>query len=151
MQSDHISMSDIYTPRQRSSLMSRVRGRGNRKTELRIIELFRDYCITGWRRNVRLPGKPDFVFRDRRVVIFVDGCFWHCCSQHGSLPENNRNFWEHKLAQNKVRDRMINKSLRSSGWRVLRIWQHELTKRNERALIRRLRSALAGHASIRRL
>ena|ERR1700730_9393415 len=123
--------------------MSRVLAKRNRSTELRAIEIFRANGITGWRRNVRLSGKPDFVFRGKKVVIFVDGCFWHGCSEHGSIPKNNRCFWKQKLTNNKVRDIKVDKLLRSTGWRVLRIWQHELPKRNERALIRRIRSALA--------
>ena len=139
-------LGDIYSQRRRSEIMSRVRGHGNRRTELRIVELFRQYGIRGWRRNARITGQPDFVFPSRRVAIFVDGCFWHCCSKHGSMPATNRDFWMHKLAQNKLRDRRTNRSLRSDGWRVLRIWQHELTKRNERPLVRRLRTALFGRS-----
>jgi DNA mismatch endonuclease (patch repair protein) len=140
-------VADIYTPEERSRIMSRVRASRNRSTELRAMEVFRTANIKGWRRNSRLPGKPDFIFRDKRLVIFVDGCFWHGCSKHGSMPSNNRNFWKQKLTQNKLRDRLTNRSLRSRGWRVLRIWQHELGKRNERMVIQRIRSALARSAS----
>ena len=129
--------------------MSRVRGRGNQKTELRVVELFRSYGITGWRRNAAVDGRPDFVFPSKRVAVFVDGCFWHGCLKHGAIPSNNRNFWKQKLAQNKVRDLMTNKLLRSCGWRVIRIWQHELARRNEHAVIRRVRAALARSASVR--
>lgn len=130
--------------------MSRVRARGSLKTELRMIQLFREYHITGWRTNARLVGKPDFAFPSRRLAIFVDGCFWHGCSKHSTTPSDNREFWEHKLSQNKVRDRVANKSLRSAGWRVLRIWQHELGKQNELNVIRRLRAALAKSVPIKR-
>lgn len=123
--------------------MSRVRGRGNKKTELRLIELFRSEKICGWRRNSRLRGKPDFVFEDRKLAVFVDGCFWHGCSKHGTIPSNNHGFWKEKLTQNRIRDRVTDRSLRSLGWRVFRIWQHELSKRNERTVIRRIRAALA--------
>jgi DNA mismatch endonuclease (patch repair protein) len=126
--------------------MSRVRGRGNRKTELRLLEILRMNKIRGWRRNSLLLGKPDFVFPDAKVVVFVDGCFWHCCPKHGTIPTDNRKFWKQKLTQNKVRDLATNKLLQSRGWRVLRIWQHELVRRNERTLIRRVRSALARSA-----
>jgi DNA mismatch endonuclease (patch repair protein) len=123
--------------------MSRVRGVGNRSTELRAIQIFRFRQITGWRRHYRIPGRPDFVFPRERVAIFLDGCFWHCCPRHSSTPTNNRAFWQRKLRNNQLRDRNTTKQLRLSGWKVLRIWEHELTQRNERALIRRIRSALA--------
>jgi len=141
-------LNDIYSARKRSEIMSRVRGRGNKKTELRLRELFQTHKIRGWRRNSGLPGKPDFVFEDTKLAVFVDGCFWHGCSKHGTIPSNNRNFWKGKLTQNKVRDRTTNRSLRLRGWRVLRIWQHELTRRNERTLLRRVRAALARAAGI---
>jgi len=68
---------DIFTRAKRSAVMSRIRGAGNRDTELRLISLFRAAGITGCRRNARLFGKPDFVFQKQRIAIFVDGCFWH--------------------------------------------------------------------------
>jgi DNA mismatch endonuclease (patch repair protein) len=137
-------MADIFSKRRRSMLMSRVRGRGNKSTELRLIKLFRCNRIRGWRRGVRLTGKPDFVFPRSRVAIFVDGCFWHGCPAHGSTPRNNRSFWKHKLTQNAIRDRRTNRSLRSRGWRVMRIWQHELSRRNEQNIARRVQAAVTG-------
>jgi DNA mismatch endonuclease (patch repair protein) len=141
-------MADIYSREKRSIIMSRVRGRGNRRTELRVVELFRTHKIHGWRRNVAIAGKPDFVFPERKLALFVDGCFWHSCSEHGSIPTDNRSFWKKKLTLNKVRDRSVDKSLRSCGWRVLRIWQHDLAKRNEHMVIRRVRAALAKAAQV---
>ena len=141
-------MADIYTRAKRSQIMSCVRGSGNRATELRMIELFRKYGIRGWRRNVSLSGRPDFVFQKNRLALFTDGCFWHGCPKHGSTPQRNYNFWKRKLAGNKARDRDATKLLRSLGWRVIRIWQHELGRRNERAIIRRIRSALARSSSM---
>jgi DNA mismatch endonuclease, patch repair protein len=70
-------MGDVFTKQKRSAVMSRIRGAGNRDTELRLITLFRANGITGWRRRHLLVGKPDFVFRREKMVVFVDGCFWH--------------------------------------------------------------------------
>jgi DNA mismatch endonuclease, patch repair protein len=120
-------MADVFTTSQRSEIMARVKGRGNKATELRLIEIFKLASITGWRRHLPIFGKPDFVFRKQRLVIFVDGCFWHCCPKHRTQPLNNLEFWKSKLARNRLRDRVVNKTLRAEGWRVLRIWQHELT------------------------
>lgn len=108
--------------------MSRVRGRDNAATELRLIQIFREYRITGWRRHSAVFGKPDFTFPSARLAVFVDGCFWHCCPTHGSIPATNRLFWRRKLERNKTRDRVVQRILKKSGWRILRIWQHDLRK-----------------------
>jgi DNA mismatch endonuclease (patch repair protein) len=119
---------DLFSPEKRSEIMSRVRSRGNAATELRIIQIFRQHGITGWRRNYQLAGTPDFVFIHSRVAVFVDGCFWHGCPIHGSIPASNREFWRRKLARNRDRDNMVNCTLRKLGWRVVRVWQHELSQ-----------------------
>jgi DNA mismatch endonuclease, patch repair protein len=69
--------------------------------------------------------RPDIAFTARRVAIFVDGCFWHCCPEHGSQPANNTWYWEPKLARNVERDRAADAALDAAGWRVVRIWEHE--------------------------
>ena len=106
--------------------MARVRGRGNQSTEEKLVRLFRQAGIKGWRRHLRLPGTPDFAFPKNRVVIFVDGCFWHGCPKHATFPATRRDFWLEKFAANKARDRRVNRQLRQLGWRVLRLWEHEL-------------------------
>jgi DNA mismatch endonuclease, patch repair protein len=119
-------MSDVFTKEKRSQVMSRIRGRGNKDTELAMINIFRRYHISGWRRNQVLFGKPDFVFPQHKVAVFVDGCFWHGCPLHSNMPKNNREFWEKKLNGNKARDRLVSRTLRKLGWKVVRIWEHEL-------------------------
>jgi DNA mismatch endonuclease (patch repair protein) len=131
-------MPDVFTKAKRSELMSRIRGRGNKNTELALVKLFRRNGITGWRRNQRIFGKPDFVFQKSKLAVFVDGCFWHGCPKHGTQPSSHRAFWKKKLARNKERDLLVNRTLRQRGWNILRIWQHELTRRNESRLLRRL-------------
>jgi DNA mismatch endonuclease, patch repair protein len=69
--------------------------------------------------------RPDIAFTARRVAVFVDGCFWHCCPQHGSQPANNTWYWEPKLARNVARDRAADAALGAAGWSVVRIWEHE--------------------------
>ncbi len=108
--------------------MSLIRSRGNKATELRLIEIFREHDITGWRREQRLIGKPDFTFRRERVVVFVDGCFWHGCPKCYKRPKSNRKFWDEKIAANRKRDRYVGRELRREGWKVVRIWQHQLVK-----------------------
>ncbi|MCA1185210.1 very short patch repair endonuclease [Saccharopolyspora sp. 6T] len=69
--------------------------------------------------------KPDIVFTARRVAIFVDGCFWHACPEHGRQPTSNEWYWAPKLARNVERDRTVTAALERAGWAVLRIWEHE--------------------------
>jgi DNA mismatch endonuclease (patch repair protein) len=123
-------MADVFSRKKRSDILSRVKGRGNVATELRLIRIFRKYSITGWRRHLSVFGNPDFVFPKLHLAIFVDGCFWHGCPLHGSLPETNRKFWERKLERNKTRDRLVNRALKAKGWIILRLWQHELLQQD---------------------
>jgi DNA mismatch endonuclease (patch repair protein) len=159
-------MPDVFTKAKRSDVMSRIRSRGNKDTELALIRVFRAHGITGWRRQVEVRGqrvegrrkaaartsdltprtfrvRVDFVFPTRRLAVFVDGCFWHGCPRHETKPRNNAAFWRRKFAANKARDRLVTRTLRQGGWRVLRIWEHELARKREARLAARLRRALA--------
>ncbi len=136
-------MADVFSARRRSDIMSRVRGKGNKATEVVLAALLARHSITGWRRHAQVFGKPDFVFPKHHLAIFVDGCFWHACPQHGTAPNSHIAFWKEKLARNRARDRLVTGTLKRRGWLVLRVWQHELTRRNERRLMRRLRRALS--------
>ncbi len=129
-------MPDVFTKRKRSEVMSRIRRRGNMETEVALMKVFRFHGVTGWRRNQPVLGKPDFIFRRERVAVFVDGCFWHGCSRHANMPASNRAFWRRKLAANKARDRFVSGALRRQGWRVLRIWEHELARNTQRCVER---------------
>lgn len=143
-------MVDIFSPQKRSAVMTSIRGRGNKSTELALATLLRKARITGWRRHAelhpkpcddnakhlrltksgRLRVRPDFVFRARRVALFVDGCFWHKCPEHSTTPQQNAEFWNRKLDANARRDAAHTKALREAGWEVVRIWEHELSDGN---------------------
>jgi DNA mismatch endonuclease, patch repair protein len=135
-------MPDIFSKAKRSVLMSRIRSHGNAATELRFIRLLKNSGIIGWRRHYRLIGRPDFVFQKFRLAVFVDGCFWHGCPRCYSEPKSNRTFWRRKIAANRKRAVAVKRELRKSGWRVFRIWQHDLKRKNEARLLRRIRRAL---------
>jgi DNA mismatch endonuclease (patch repair protein) len=77
-----------------------------------------------------------------RVVIFVDGCFWHGCPRCYRRPASNTKYWDSKVSKNRQRDRKVRVTLRRCGWRVLRIWEHELARKNQSRLLRRLQVAL---------
>ncbi len=119
-------MSDVFTKEKRSEVMSRIKGKGNKDTELVMIQILRSNHISGWRRNQAVFGKPDFVFPKQKVALFVDGCFWHVCPKHSNMPGNNQEFWQKKLDGNKARDKSVNRELRKTGWVVIRVWEHEL-------------------------
>ena len=119
-------MTDVLTPEQRRFNMSRIRSKGNRSTEERMVSLLRDKGIHGWRRHYDLPGKPDFVFRSERVALFVDGCFWHACPDCYRMPTTNVAYWQAKRARNRRRDRHVTHELRGRNWHVVRVWEHSL-------------------------
>lgn len=156
-------MADVFDRAKRSDVMAKIRGTGNRSTELTMVSAFRSAHVTGWRRHVvftfRIPAspgsaaaskmqvvkvRPDFIFRTARLAIFVDGCFWHCCPLHSKVPEDNRSFWEPKLHANVARDRRATRLLRGAGWSVMRVWEHELqdVERVVRRVERRLKSSM---------
>ena len=148
-------MADFLSRAGRSALMAKVRGRGNASTELALARVLRAEGLVGWRRQLRLGGgrgaaawkvRPDFVFPRLRWVLFVDGCFWHGCPVHGTRPAGNAAFWRRKFAANQARDRRNTRQLRAAGWRVLRLWEHELRPRARPGLRRKLRRFAAASA-----
>ncbi|WP_344232195.1 very short patch repair endonuclease [Kribbella hippodromi] len=112
----------------RSRNMQAIR-RVNTKPEVRLRSALhrcgyrfrKDLSIYTSARRVR----PDIVFTARKVAVFVDGCFWHCCPEHGRQPAVNSQYWSPKLQRNVDRDRLANAALIHDGWSVVRIWEHE--------------------------
>jgi DNA mismatch endonuclease (patch repair protein) len=82
-----------------------------------------------FRKNYRFKAdgrwvRPDVVFTRRRLAVFVDGCFWHRCPEHGTDPVRNGTFWKEKLDRNVARDREVDAALSDAGWKVMRFWEH---------------------------
>jgi DNA mismatch endonuclease, patch repair protein len=131
---------DVHTPERRSYNMSRIRSRDTGpETTVRKALFSRGYR---YRIGHRLPGKPDIVFVSRRLVIFIDGCFWHRCPEHFHAPANNADFWKAKIDRNVERDRAITQRLRADGWRVLRYWEH-MIRREPEQVVAEIERALA--------
>lgn len=130
---------DCYSPIERSWLMSRIRSRGNKTTELRFIQCCREFEIVGWRRGSRLFGRPDFVFCRARIAVFVDGDFWHGNPKAYRTPKSNSAYWSAKIEANRRRDRLVNRTLRDLRWRVVRIWESDL-RRDPEAVMTKLSS-----------
>lgn len=134
---------DNISKEQRSRNMAAIRSKDNKTTELALVRQLRKERITGWRRHQgRAPGTPDFLFPKATVALFVDGCFWHGCERHFMMPKTNQGYWEPKIARNKARDRAVNARYKAKGWKVLRIWEHDIKRTPDRP-IRRLKKLLA--------
>jgi DNA mismatch endonuclease (patch repair protein) len=120
-------MGDNLTPADRLKTMRAVKGSGNR-LERRLFATLAALHVTGWRRNDSgVIGKPDAAFADQRVAIFIDGCFWHGCPYcKRKMPVTNADYWQRKIDRNITQARQVNRQLRAQGWRVLRIWEHEM-------------------------
>ena len=118
--------------------MKKVRPSGNKTTELRLIKYFSSNHITGWRRKYKVKGHPDFVFLDRRIAIFVDGCFWHGHDCRNTRPADNAEYWSEKRQRNIEHDKEITELFEKRGWTVIRIWECELKKKNRDLLCDKL-------------
>ena len=123
-------MADVFDIKKRSDIMSKVRSNNNKSTELALIKFFKENNITGWKRNYPVKGHPDFVFLDKKIAVFVDGCFWHghqnC--RYFVMPKSNTEYWESKIKSNITRDKTTYDSLSALGWNVLIVWECELKK-----------------------
>ena len=110
----------------------------------------RIHSFTDLTHSPPLTVRPDFIFPKSRMAVFVDGCFWHGCPKHGTRPKGNALFWRRKFAANKARDVRVNRALRRAGWRVLRVWEHDLKRgvrnaeRGTSPVVRRIQRAIAG-------
>ena len=128
-------------PLTRSEQMARIRGR-NTSPELTLRRLL-------WRAGLRYRvhsqtpgGRPDVVFPRARLAVFIDGCFWHGCPDHYVRPRSSQQFWSRKLLENCRRDSHQTQSLEALGWRVYRIWEHEVFERAN-GVLQEIRIALA--------
>ena len=120
-------MTDSLTPAERSTLMSKVRARGNSSTEMRVMAKLIEIGISGWVRHPScVLGQPDFFFSGHRIAVFVDGCFWHGCPKCGRIPKTRVKFWQEKIGGNRRRDRAVTRKLRRQELRVMRVWEHAL-------------------------
>lgn len=123
-------MSDVFSKEERSQIMRSVKSRDTKSTELAMIKLFKENNITGWRRTYPVKGHPDFVFLEKRIAIFVDGCFWHGHDCRNTRPADHAEYWMKKRERNIQWDKEITERFQSRGWTVIRIWECELKKKN---------------------
>lgn len=132
------------SPEKRSAVMSRIKGRGT-GPEKKMAAAFASKGLS-WEEHARdLPGRPDFVFRCAKVAVFVDGDFWHGWrfpQWRDKLSEK----WEAKIEANRIRDARNHRRLRRMGWRVVRIWEHQL-ERDIKECLNRVLKNLGGQSS----
>jgi DNA mismatch endonuclease (patch repair protein) len=130
---------DTFSAEKRSWIMAQVKSTGNRSTEKNFIAVLRESKFSGWRRHYPIFGKPDFVFPRAKVAVFVDGCFWHGHPRKCRVPQSNREYWLGKIDRNIARDKLVTRTLKDKGWKVIRIWEDLILKPST---VARLRKAL---------
>ena len=106
--------------------MRKVKGKGNKSTEQRLIEIFIEKGIKGWRRHYAVIGKPDVVFPKQKVAVFADGCFWHGHHCRNITPKQNATYWNSKRQRNIDRDKIVTQLFQKRGWTVLRFWECDI-------------------------
>jgi DNA mismatch endonuclease (patch repair protein) len=118
-------MTDTVSKKKRSEIMSKVKSKGS-KIE---IEFRKAIWKAGFRYSknpTKYFGKPDLVLKKHKTVIFVDSCFWHGCKRHCRLPATRKEYWTEKIERNKQRDKEVNRYYKKIGWKVIRVWEHDI-------------------------
>jgi DNA mismatch endonuclease (patch repair protein) len=120
-------MTDNLKPEDRKKTMQAVKGKGTR-LEKHLFAMLAGMRVKGWRKNaVDIEGKPDVAFPDKKLAIFIDGCFWHGCPVcNRKLPETNHEYWVKKIKRNVELAKIHNQKLTNEGWVIIRIWEHEI-------------------------
>ncbi len=115
-------MPDVLTKKQRSYNMSMIKKSGT-KPELKLRNSLK---LLGFSYQPKgIFGTPDFADKNRKIAIFIDGCFWHKCGVHYISPKSNIKYWKTKIERNTKRDKTVNRELKARGWKVIRIWEHQ--------------------------
>lgn len=126
---------DVFSKEKRSWIMSRIKGT-NTSTEIVLRKgLFKKgyrYSLKYYFREVRC--KPDLTFVSKKSCVFIDGCFWHKCPKCFKRPKSRRRYWDNKIKENVVRDEKQNLYLKKKGWKIIRVWEHEVLKNPEKTI-----------------
>jgi len=134
---------DNLTKEQRKRNMQNIRSQDTMPEKLVARELRKRQIY--YTSNVKkIVGKPDFVFRRRKVAVFIDSDFWHGHPKRGIMPKTNKRYWTEKIANNKRRDRRVTQKLKVQGWKVIRIWEYDVKRRFDKAF-ERIERALQGN------
>ncbi len=133
-------MSDIVSKKKRSEIMSRIKSKDSKIEVLFRKELWKQGFR--YRKNsVKYFGKPDIILLKYKTVIFIDSCFWHGCKRHCRIPAVRKKYWSEKISRNKERDKEVSKHYKKNGWRVFRVWEHNI-KNKKLNYIQKISSSL---------
>ena len=126
-------MADKFSKAKRSAIMSRIRSK-NTSLEVEFRKLLWKNGLGRYRIHYNLPGKPDIVYVSKKIVIFLDGDFWHGYNwkKLGKVPP--RKYWQKKIQKNIDRAKKYNKMLKKDGWKVFRFWEHDVEKNEEKCI-----------------
>jgi len=125
-------MADTVSKEKRSQVMSKVRSK-NTQLELSFRKKLWEKGFR-YRLYYKIAGKPDLAFVSKKVAVFIDSCFWHKCPIHHREPSSNKEYWVPKFKRNEERAKEVNKNLKKNGWKVIRIWEHEIKKNQENCI-----------------
>lgn len=116
---------DTVTPSTRSRIMRQVKSKET-KLETHFRSLLWRHGLRYRKNNSKLYGKPDLSFKAKKLVVFIDSCFWHGCALHLRMPASNLSYWQSKIDRNVKRDQEVNKHYLAKGWFIVRVWEHDL-------------------------
>ncbi|HRY52284.1 MAG TPA: very short patch repair endonuclease [Candidatus Portnoybacteria bacterium] len=136
-------MSDIVSKKKRSEIMRAVRNRDT-KIELSFRRVLWSRGFRYSKNSTKYFGKPDLLLKKYKTVIFIDSCFWHGCKKHLRMPATNKKYWINKIKGNKVRDMEVNRYYKKIGWKIIRIWEHEIKKKSEEVFIKMIKLSKNG-------
>lgn len=126
-------MADNITPEKRRDTMRAVKSKDS-KMEVKFRSALWKLGLRFFKNVNSLTGKPDIVFPKKKVVVFLDSCFWHGCLIHLRLPASNKEYWENKIGRNKIRDSQVSAEYVKTNWKVIRFWEHELKTEFEKCV-----------------
>jgi len=128
-------MTDIVSKKKRSEIMSAVKSKDT-KMEIIFRKAIQQKGFKYGKNSSKYFGKPDIVFKKYKTMIFLDSCFWHGCEKHCRIPTARQKYWREKIERNKTRDKEVNQFYKKIGWKVIRIWEHEVKKDLNKAVLK---------------
>ncbi|OGW76388.1 MAG: hypothetical protein A3J72_00835 [Nitrospirae bacterium RIFCSPHIGHO2_02_FULL_40_19] len=124
---------DNLTKEQRRKNMQNIRSAGTKPEVLIMRELKRRKIYFASHVD-SVIGKPDIVFRRKKIAVFIDSDFWHGHPKRCIMPQTNVNYWTQKIVRNRTRDKEVNRKLRQEGWKVIRLWEYDVKQRFEKCI-----------------
>ena len=131
-------MADVFSKEKRSEIMSRIRSKGT-KAEVKVFRFLRREKIHFQKHYKRASGSPDVALPSRKLAVFIDGDFWHGYQFARWKEKLPKAYWQDKIAANMRRDRRTFAKLRREGWKVMRVWEHELTEKRKEKTLEKIR------------